>query len=392
MSSQAPAVSTTKIYTPQFWLLCTSSFLFFASFNMLIPELPAYLTSLGGEEHKGLIISLFTMTALISRPFSGKLADWVGRVPVMIIGSLVCVVVSLLYPLLTTVSGFLALRFVHGFSTGFAPTGRTAYLADIVPAERRGEAMGYIGTASSLGMASGPPLGGAIANLSDSIDFLFYSASALALISILVLAGIKESLPHRNKFSLEWADLFELRVWKPCVVIVCLVFGYGAMLTVVPDFSEHVGITNKGLLFTFFPIASLVARVVGGKASDKYGRVAVLRISSFLTIAAMMLMATGSIPWQLALGMALFGFSHGLTSPTLFAWTTDLSNPAHRGRGIASLYIFLELGIGVGAFTSGLVFNNNPANFFATFLICAVFAGAAFVFLLLDAIPFKRSL
>src|SRR5690606_14156583 len=111
----------------------------FASFNMIIPELPAYLTSLGGAEYKGLIISLFALTALFSRPFSGKMADKLGRVPVMMTGSAVCLVVGILYPLFSTVWGFLLLRLVHGFSTGFTPTGQAAYLSDIIPAERRGE-------------------------------------------------------------------------------------------------------------------------------------------------------------------------------------------------------------------------------------------------------------
>jgi MFS family permease len=99
-----------------------SSFLFSVSFNMPIPELPAYLSSLGGAEHKGLIIALFTLTAGISRPFSGKLADTIGRVPVMAVGSLVCFVCGFLYPVLGTVAGFLFIRLIHGFSTGFKPT------------------------------------------------------------------------------------------------------------------------------------------------------------------------------------------------------------------------------------------------------------------------------
>src|SRR6478735_1750164 len=131
----------TKIYNTQFWLLCLSSLLFFASFNMIIPELPAYLTSLGGGEYKGLIISLFTLTAMISRPFSGKLADKVGRVPVIMVGSIVCLICSLIYPVITTIAGFMLLRFVHGFSTGFTPTGTSAYMSDVIPAARRGEAM-----------------------------------------------------------------------------------------------------------------------------------------------------------------------------------------------------------------------------------------------------------
>ena len=81
---------TDSIYTLQFALVCLSSFLFSASFNMLIPELPAYLSAMGGASYKGLIIALFTLTAGFSRPFSGKLTDTIGRVPVMAVGSIVC--------------------------------------------------------------------------------------------------------------------------------------------------------------------------------------------------------------------------------------------------------------------------------------------------------------
>ena len=133
------------LYTTRFLLLCGSFALFGASFNMIIPELPAYLTSLGGADYKGLIIALFTLTAGISRPFSGKLADTIGRVPIIIFGAVVCIICSLIYPVLTTLSGFFLLRLLHGFSTGFTPTAITAYVADIVSEKRRGEAMGIVG-------------------------------------------------------------------------------------------------------------------------------------------------------------------------------------------------------------------------------------------------------
>src|SRR5262245_58932595 len=102
-----------RLYTAPFLLLCLSHALFAGSFNMMIPELPTYLTKLGGAEHKGLIIALFTITAGLSRPFSGKLSDTIGRLPVMYIGVFACVICSLLYPVLAFVTGFLALRFFH---------------------------------------------------------------------------------------------------------------------------------------------------------------------------------------------------------------------------------------------------------------------------------------
>jgi len=103
------------IFSLNFGLICLSSMLFSASYNMLIPELPNYLSSLGGADYKGFIISLFTLTAGLSRPISGQLIDTIGRKPVLIIGTFVCIICGFLYPILGTVSGFLLLRLFHGF-------------------------------------------------------------------------------------------------------------------------------------------------------------------------------------------------------------------------------------------------------------------------------------
>src|SRR3569833_1199529 len=154
-----PAKPSTSFFNFQFALLCTSNILFASSFNMMIPELPGYLTKIGGGDHKGLIISLFTLMAGISRPFSGKLTDTVGRVPVMIFGSLVCVVCSFSYTIFTTVTGFLLLRFFHGFSTGFKPTATSAYGSDVVHPSRRAEALGALAMGYTIGQSLGPVIG-----------------------------------------------------------------------------------------------------------------------------------------------------------------------------------------------------------------------------------------
>jgi len=375
-----------KIYSAQFWMLCISSLLFFASFNMLIPELPEYLTSLGGAEYKGLIISLFTVTAMLSRPFSGKLADKVGRVPVIMVGSIVCFLCSSVYPILSSVTGFMLLRLVHGFSTGFTPTGTAAYLSDVIPAERRGEAMGLLGTAGSLGMAGGPAIGGTLAN-NLGLDAVFYCSSAFGLISVLILIGIKETLKEKHIFGIgllkvRKEDLFEPRVLAPCIVMVLLAYAYGASFTLIPDFGHFVGIKNKGLLFTYMTVASLVVRLIGGKASDRWGRQPVLEVCALFIILSMLIIGFSETSLQLIVGVTLYGLAQGATSPTLIAWATDLSDIQYKGRGVASVYIFMEFGIGFGAFASGLIYSNDPSRFVAAFGICGALAGIAFLYLL----------
>ena len=375
-----------KTYTTQFWMICVSSFFLFASFNMIIPMLPEYITQLGGAEYKGLIVSLFTLTALVSRPFSGKLADQVGRVPVMMFGSFVCLACGLVYPVLTSVSGFLLLRLVHGFSTGFTPTGQTAFLSDVIPATRRGEAMGILGTAGTVGMAAGPTLGGALAN-NFSMDAMFYCSGALGLISILVLMGIKETLQTRNKFTptmlrIQRHEIFDWRVLVPCIAMMLTAFAYGTFLTIIPDFGNHLGVKNVGVLFGYFTVASLAVRLLGGRASDKYGRKAVLFVSISFLIAAMGIIASADTPFLLLTGITFYGLGHGITSPTLLAWATDLSDEKHKGRGLASLYMFMELGIGIGAIVSAEIYDNQSSRFMYSFLACGLLCLIAFVYLL----------
>ena len=184
-----------KKYPVQFWLLCLSTWLFFFSFTLLVPELSDYITSLGGEDYKGATIGLFTIAALLSRPISGKLADVIGRLPVMLFGGAVCIVMSILYPLFTTVFGFLVLRFFHGMSTGFMPTGTVAYLADIIPKDKRGEAMGLIGIMNNLGMMSGYAVSSYVVYYLGLTN-MFWLSGVIAFLSVAIVIGMEESLPN----------------------------------------------------------------------------------------------------------------------------------------------------------------------------------------------------
>jgi MFS family permease len=352
---------------------------------MIIPELPEFLTKLGGADYKGLIISLFTLTAMLSRPFSGKLADRLGRKPVIIFGGMVCLICSLFYPLLTSLYGFFLLRFFHGFSTGFSPTGVSAYVSDVIPADRRGEAMGFIGTAGAIGMASGPAIGGAVAN-QFGLNWMFYLSSFFAFVAIVITLGLKETLTERHEvsfglFKLKKADLFEPLVIAPCLVMVLAAYAYGAVYTLLPDFGQHLGIQNKGVLFSFLTVSSLLVRLIAGKASDIYGRVPVLKVTVLLIVVAMVVIGLAETSLMLIIGVSIYGLAQGSTSPTLLAWATDLSSDQHRGRGIASLYISMEMGIGLGALISGWVYGNSPSNFFISFAICSMLALLALIYL-----------
>ena len=375
-----------RLYNLPFLLLCLSNFFFSASFQMLIPELPDHLTSLGGADYKGYIIALFTLTAGLSRPFSGKLTDSIGRVPIMVFGSLVCVLCSAFYPFMTTVFGFLMLRLVHGFSTGFKPTATAAYVADLVSMERRGEAMSAIGISSSIGFSVGPVLGSWI---TEGFGFtgLCVLSSFSALLSVAILVrNMEETLDERQPFSFKLLkinrfEIFEPRAMPTFIVQFLLSFASGASLTLIPDLTKHIGLANKGLFFAIFTASSLVIRLVAAKSSDKHGRVLVLRWAAFTTVVSMALLAWNPSVTSFIIAAIIYGIGWGLNTPTLQAWAVDLVPPESRGRGLATMFIALEAGIGVGAWTSQALYRNDVSQIGLPFEVSALFAVAALVYL-----------
>ena len=373
------------IYNLQFTLLCLSSLLFSASFNMLIPELPGYLSSLGGAEYKGLIIALFTLTAGVSRPFSGKLTDTIGRVPVMAVGSIVCLICGFLYPILGTISGFLFIRLLHGFSTGFKPTATAAYVADIVPSTRWGEAMGMHGLAFNIGMAVGPAIGSAITAF-YSINILFYCSSLFALMSIVIVMNMKETVKNKQKFSasllkISRNEIIEWRAFPSALVTLLSYISYGVMLTLIPDWSTYLGVPNKGLFFMTFTVFSVLMRFTAGKVSDKYGRVVVLKVSLLILAIALVMIGLAHNTFTFLLASAVYGVATGILSPANNAWTADLSHPEHRGKAIATMYIALEAGIGLGALFAGWFFKDIISNVPMLFYVSAAIALSALVYL-----------
>lgn len=376
-----------KKYSISFWLLNLSTLLFFFSFNVIIPELPDYLTSLGGADYKGFIIGLFTAIAAISRPISGKLTDLIGRLPVMFFGGLICIVVSFMYPWFTTVFGFLILRFMHGMSTGFMPTGMVAYLADIIPADRRGEAMGITGIMNNVGFLAGNACSSFIKN-EFGIDNLFYVSGIIALFSVAVLLRMTETLKEKHPFRLKYVlirfeDVYDDRAKLPAAVMILTTISFGAMLTLIPDYSKHLGIENKGIFFLVAAFSTIGVRIWAGKLSDRIGRLRTVVIGTFFWVVCTALLA--SLNYHLFFVAAFFqGVATGINSPAIFAWAVDVAKGVRSGRAMATLFISMELGITIGSFLTAEIYANQFERLRMVYLVLTFLNLLAWIFVIVQ--------
>jgi MFS family permease len=360
-----------------------------ASFGMIMPELPGYLDLMGAGHLLGYIIGLFTLGALMSRFFSGKIADRAGRKIVMVFGTAVTAIAGFLYVMLGAVSDystgmlgvwlFLALRFFHGLSTGFRPIGSSALLTDIVPHDRRGEALGFLGVAGNAGMAGGPAIGSYLA-VEWGYDSMFLASSFLGILSLLFTLKLPETLPNSRKVI--WSDLnvfkgknFDIAAWPAALSLLPVALSFGVFLTITPNFVDDLGYKYKGVFNTIIVVASILMRLFAGKASDKYGRKPLLAIGGLFLFVGMGILSIATTQLEAAVGGIVYGLSIGINMPTIFAWTTDLSPKEKIALGIGTTLVALEIGIGLGAFVSGSMFASDPSCLQDLYRFCAYSGG-----------------
>jgi len=182
-------------------------------------------------------------------------------------------------------------------------------------------------------------------------------------------------------FRIGWKDVFEPKIIPVFWVMLFVSFSAGAMITLIPDTSKVVGWTNKGLYFTIYTISSIVIRFFFSKASDQYGRIPVLIFGSFMLSLSMFLLVFSANSYLLITSAIIYGIAWGFNTPTLAAWTNDLGDKNHMGRAMATMYIALEAGIGIGAYISGEIYQGVASQIPIPFLLAALLALLAFLLL-----------
>lgn len=373
-------------YGKNFWLLSLSMFFFMTSFNLILPELNSFITELGGADKKGLIITLFTISAAISRPFSGKLTDTIGRKKVIYLGIFFSMLISWLYPFSFSVFFFLSLRFLHGFSAGFTPTGTTALLTDLIPANKRGQAMGIWGTFISLGFGVGQ-FSGSWIGINFGMDALFLIAGIISVISGLFLLRVEETLENPQKFDgsqlkVNWTDVIEPSVVPAAIVMILTASCSGIIFVLAPDISGFLGIENKGFFFGFYVISTIFVRLFTSSLSDRIGRRETMLIGVCILLLSMILLSRVDSYNSFVLAAIVFGLATGVSSPTLFAWTADLSHIKRRGVGAGTIFIALEAGIMLGSSSTIITYDNTPQSIQNVFVFGVIMSILAILYLL----------
>jgi predicted MFS family arabinose efflux permease len=347
------------LWTKSFIMLMLGNLFVFMSFTMLIPTLPPYIKSIGATGLEiGLVTTLFSIGAVMSRPFIGFLLEYKARKPLVLIGAVLLLAITLIYPISQVVVIFLLFRFAHGLVWGWSTTVNGTAAVDIIPNSRLGEGMGYFGLSVTFGMIIAPSLGIYLYQVTTFTNLILIS-SALGVISIVLLSLARYTTPEEVKKTKKeditfsyMGSLVERSGWYPAFITMMTTFGYGSIVTFIVIFGEERGIDQIFLFYLFNAIMASVTRPFAGKWFDEHGPKGLVLACAFIAFIGMWVLSFAHSNLLIIIAGILFGVGFGSLLPTLQSWTIS-QTPANR-RGVANgmFYSAIDLGIGL----SGLVF------------------------------------
>lgn len=336
-------------------ILFTAALLFWSSIAALLPTLPLYIEVVGGRKQEiGIVMGSFAIGLLLFRPMLGRLADQRGRKIILLIGAIVGTIAPFGYMAFKSIPLLILVRVFHGVSVAAFTTGYSALIADLAPAENRGEIIGYMSLATPIGLAIGPALGGYLQAAAGN-QLLFLLAAELAFVALLGIVQMTDPpLPAQvkteGKDSQFWQILISPRVRVPSVVMLLVGVSLGTVHTFVSLFIKSTGVDlNVGLFFTAAAISSFVIRLFVGRVSDRLGR------GLFITCSIIAYTLASLILWQAnsAIAFLFAAIAEGCGGGTLISMITtmmaDRSLPEERGRIFAISIAGLDLGIAIAA-------------------------------------------
>jgi len=341
-----------------FYLAVAANLFFFTSFQWTFVTLPGYVQQLGGGAAQiGLAFGLFTLGAVVVRPAMGHLVDRFGRKAALFPGVAIFALSPALYALAPSLQPFMAVRVLHGMGMAAFTTAYTALVADLVPAPRRGEAVGLAGITNNVGMLFAPALGSYI-QARWGYAAHFWAAAAIAAVSLICLAPVAEPLrpetSHHSHPTL--AAVARTRaVWTATLGSTGLAVAYGAILSFLSPLAIERGLAAAGGTFTSFAVAMIAAQTAAGWLSDRIGRPAVAAPGLALAALAMVGMALARTEVGLLSAGAGLGLSWGLVRASLDTAVVDAVALNARGTALGFLYTCFDIGVGAGSFGLGII-------------------------------------
>lgn len=339
----------------------TANFTLFFAFYLLTPLLPLYLSETfhATKDLIGIVLSGYTVTALLFRPFSGYVVDSFPRKKVLMVCFFLFFLLFGGYLAAGSFVFFALVRTLHGGPFGALTVANSTVAIDVLPSSRRTEGIGYYGLSNNLAMAIAPSIGVFVYKYTHNFDILFWMAFIIAGLGMLVDSTVKvpqrEIIHEKKKLSLD--RFFLVRGWLLGANIVMFSFCYGVLSNYLAIYSKEIlGITGgTGTYFMLLATGLVVSRIQGSKAlrNGKLTQNATQGI--FLSCIGYILFV--AVPTEVGyyLSALLIGLGNGHLFPAMQNMFINIAGNNERGTANSTLLTSWDFGIGVGVVFGGVI-------------------------------------
>ncbi len=373
-----------KLWTKSFVSLGVINLVMFIGFQMLNATFTLYIAALGGSEAvAGVIAGIFSVSAVLTRPFAGWLLDHAGRGLILFLSLLGLALTTAAYPFIKILVVVAVLRFLHGIIWSGAPTAATTAVCDILPRQRFTEGMGIFGTGPALSMAVGPLLGLWMWQAGGH-RLLFFSSAGFSLLALLValiflLPLMRNGSTRKKEGRLKLGELLDKSALPPSVVQVLFNMPHGCIMTFIALYSLETGVGSGSVFFAAMAFTTILSRVFLGKLADRRGEQPLVILGCCCVFAGMVILAVMHEQiWFIAAAL-IYGVGFGIMPPTMQSMATRSAPPERRGAASSTYLCAFDIGIGAGSILAGyLIKFCGYGAMFAAMSACVILAAVLY--------------
>jgi MFS family permease len=347
--------ATDKLFTARFFVMCGFSFTVFLSAFQLLPTAPFRIRDLGGTTFaSGLFLGFMTYASAFSAPFTGAIADRIGRRRTLQIASGAITLFSIGYAATSSVGVMLALVVVHGVFWSGLMSASAAYLTSLLPEHRRAEGIAYWGLSSVAAIAVAPPLAFWLLQQGGWM-WVCVSCGALNLLMGVIAWRLEEGdgVPARGQPDARVASVLEWRVLVLSLTLFLYSFGYGGITSFSAVYADALGVSPKSIYLTTLAVVMLLTRPLSGRLADRIGyRRVFVPCLAFISCGLALLALSGTLA-SIVASAIVFGIGFGTAYPVFVAYVMHDVDPARRAAAFGAILAAFDTGLGTGSTTVG---------------------------------------
>ncbi|MBQ1654654.1 MAG: MFS transporter [Bacteroidales bacterium] len=349
-----------KLWNSNYTKVWIANFMIFFSFMLLAPMLPLYMSDTfdANKDIIGIVLSGYTLTALLIRPFSGFLVDSFPRKKVLLICYFLFFIFFAGYLAAGTLLIFAIVRTLHGAPFGATTVSNSTVAIDVLHPSRRAEGIGYYGLSNNIASAIGPSVAIWIHEVTGSYDLIFLLSLLFAGIGFAINSTLKLKPRDivQDKPKLSFDRFFLVKGWSEALAMVCYAFSYGVIATYIAIYGkEELGITGgSGVYFILLSAGLIMSRLIGNRTLREGKIVRNASLGICVSVVGYLVFAALRNPVGFYASALIIGLGNGHMWPAFQTMFINLAPHTQRGTANSSILISWDIGVGLGILVGGV--------------------------------------